>query len=71
MRPVALEVALSFQLPLAVVPLLQCVTDERLRGAFAVRGCAKALGWAIAALITSLNVVLVVLNFTGAGHTTP
>ena len=51
--------------------LLQCVTDERLMGAFAVRGCAKALGWAIAALITSLNVVLVVLNFTGAGHTTP
>ena len=65
------QVALSFQLPLAVVPLLQCVTDERLMGAFAVRGCAKALGWAIAALITSLNVVLVVLNFTGAGHTTP
>ncbi len=50
------QVVLSMQLPFAVVPLMQAVTDARVMGDFAVRGAARAAGWAAATFIIALNV---------------
>jgi Mn2+/Fe2+ NRAMP family transporter len=59
------QVVLSFQLPFAVIPLMQAVCDEELMGArFAVRGCSRVAGWLIAALIIGLNGYLVFVQFS-------
>ena len=59
------QVVLSFQLPFAVIPLLQAVCDEEVMGArFVVRGCSRVAGWMIAALIIGLNGFLVYVQFS-------
>jgi hypothetical protein len=60
---IASQVTLSFQLPFAIIPLLQAVSDERIMGQFALRGCRRVAGWACAALICALNAVLLAYQF--------
>lgn len=53
------QVILSMQLPFAVIPLIHFTSDRAKMGAFANPPWVKALAWAAAALICSLNVGLV------------
>ena len=53
------QVILSFQLPFAVIPLLQFTNDPHRMGSFANRGWVRVLGWMVAAIIVSLNAWLV------------
>ncbi len=54
------QVLLSMQLSFAVIPLIHMVSDRKRMGAFAIRPGTKALAWACAAIIASLNVKLVI-----------
>jgi manganese transport protein len=56
------QAVLSFQLPFAIVPLVQFTSDERRMGPFTSRGWLKALAWACAATVIGLNVAFVVLS---------
>lgn len=58
------QVALSFGIPFALVPLVRLTSDRTVMGADANRPVTTVLGWAVAALITVLNVVLVYLLVT-------
>lgn len=62
---VASQVALSLQLPFAVVPLIHLVTDRRWLGQYAIGGGLAALAWLVAGLITALNLVLSFQELTG------
>ena len=53
------QVILSLQLPFAVIPLVSCISDSHLMGAFVAPWPTRALAWAIALLITGLNVWLI------------
>lgn len=53
------QAVLSFQLPFAIVPLIQFTSGRRWMGEFASRGWVKVLAWACAAVIVALNVVLI------------
>jgi manganese transport protein len=55
------QVVLSFQLPFAIVPLLQSTSDRRRMGEFATQGWLKALAWSCAAFVVALNAVLIYL----------
>ncbi len=59
------QVLLSMQLSFAVVPLIHMVSDRKRMGAFAIRPGIKALAWACAAIIASLNVKLVIEEIGG------
>jgi manganese transport protein len=59
------QVALSLQLPFAVVPLLLFTRDKRLMGQHANRRLTTVVGAAIAAAIICLNVLLLVRVFGG------
>ncbi len=52
------QVALSLQLPFAVIPLMMFASDKTRLGALTAPRWQAGLGWAIAALITGLNVKL-------------
>ena len=52
------QVVLSMQLPFAVIPLVQFVSDRRKVGAFAVSRPVAVLAWTVAAVIVALNVKL-------------
>jgi manganese transport protein len=52
------QVILSMQLPFAVIPLVQFVSDSRKMGALAISRGAAALAWAVAAVIVVLNAML-------------
>ena len=52
------QVVLSLQLPFAVVPLVQFTSDRKLMGNFANKGWLKAIAWGVAALIVTLNGLL-------------
>ncbi len=52
------QVVLSMQLPFAVVPLVQFVSDKRMMGVFAVSRKVAVLAWAVATLIFGLNLKL-------------
>ena len=54
------QVILSMQLPFAVIPLVQFVSNKKTMGNFAISRPVAALAWAIAALIVGLNVKLLV-----------
>jgi manganese transport protein len=56
------QVTLSFQLPFAVIPLVQLTSDRRRMGAFANGPRVSALAWASAALVVGLNFLLVFLQ---------
>src|SRR5437868_13246487 len=49
------QVILSFQLPFAVIPLIQFTGDRRKMGEFTASGWLRGLSWATAALIVLLN----------------
>jgi manganese transport protein len=59
------QVLLSMQLSFAVIPLIHMVSDRKRMGAFAIRPVTKALAWACAGVIASLNVKLVVGEIGG------
>jgi manganese transport protein len=53
------QAILSFQLPFAIIPLVQFTSDRERMGAFANPGWLKALAWLCAVLVVGLNVVLI------------
>lgn len=55
---VASQVVLSLQLPFAMVPLIAFTSDRGRMGDFANRGWVRPVAWGIAAVIITLNVVL-------------
>jgi manganese transport protein len=52
------QVVLSFQLPFAIIPLVQFTSDQKRMGPFANPLWLKVLAWLCAALVLGLNVVL-------------
>jgi len=52
------QVILSMQLPFAVIPLVQFVSDSRKMGKLAISRGAAVLAWAVAAVIVVLNAML-------------
>lgn len=56
------QVVLSFQLPFAIIPLIQFTSDRKRMGAFASPVLMQILAWISAAIVVGLNVVLVVLQ---------
>jgi manganese transport protein len=59
------QVILSFQLPFAVVPLVQFTSDKNKMGPFVNRPWVAVLAWFSACVIISLNVLLLFLIFRG------
>src|SRR5260370_7231874 len=59
------QVVLSFQLPFAVVPLIQFTGDRGKMGEFTNGRMTAVLGWAMAAAIIVLNAALLWLIFGG------
>lgn len=59
------QVVLSFGIPFALIPLIRLTSKRDLMGEDANHPVTSALGWAVAALITLLNVVLIYLTVTG------
>jgi manganese transport protein len=57
------QVILSFQLPFAVVPLVQFTSDRAKMGEFANRPWVTAVAWLVAAAIIALNALLLYLIF--------
>ena len=62
---VASQVTLSFALPFAIIPMLLIASRKSLMGALVNKPLTKAVGWVIASMIISFNVVLLYLTFTG------
>jgi manganese transport protein len=56
------QAVLSFQLPFAIIPLVQFTSDRRRMGAFANPAWLKALAWLCAVVVVVLNVVLIGLQ---------
>jgi manganese transport protein len=56
------QVVLSFQLPFAIVPLVQFTSDRRRMGQFANRGWVRILAWACTVEVIGLNSVLIYLQ---------
>jgi manganese transport protein len=56
------QVILCFQLPFAIVPLVQFTSDRRRMGEFTNRGWVKGLAWVCAIVIVVLNVILIGLQ---------
>ena len=54
------QVVLSLQLPFAIVPLVRLTNDPRRMGRFANPRWLAFLAWAVAALIISLNLKLLI-----------
>lgn len=59
------QVALSMQLPFAVIPLVRFVSDRRKMGQFAVPKSVAAIAWIVAGVIVVLNVKLLVDTLFG------
>jgi manganese transport protein len=59
------QVVLSFGIPFALIPLVRLTGDSRLMGDDVNHRVTTVLGWAVAALITLLNVVLIYLTLAG------
>jgi manganese transport protein len=53
------QAVLSFQLPFAIIPLVQFTSDRRRMGEFANPTWMKGLAWLCAAIVVGLNVVLI------------
>ena len=56
------QVVLSFQLPFAIIPLVQSTSDPRRMGVFASRGWLKALAWICTLIVVLLNGILIYLQ---------
>jgi len=59
------QVALSFALPFAIVPMLLITSRKDLMGSLVNKPLTKVAGWIITSLIIGLNAVLLYLTFTG------
>jgi manganese transport protein len=59
------QVVLSFGIPFALIPLVRLTGNRRLMGDDVNHRVTTTLGWAVAILISLLNVVLVYLTATG------
>lgn len=59
------QVALSFALPFAIVPMLLITSRKDLMGSLVNKPLTKIVGWIITSLIVGLNAVLLYLIFTG------
>ncbi|WP_051020308.1 Nramp family divalent metal transporter [Nocardia araoensis] len=59
------QVVLSFGIPFALIPLVRFTSDRTLMGADVNRRVTTALAWAVAAIISVLNVALIYLTVTG------
>ncbi len=56
------QAVLSFQLPFAIVPLVQFTSDPARMGTFASRRWLKILAWSCAAIVIGLNVVFMAMQ---------
>src|SRR5205807_10132750 len=56
------QVVLSFQLPFAIIPLVQFTSDRRRMGAFASSRFTTLLAWTVAAAILVFNAELLYLT---------
>ncbi|MFT5874074.1 MAG: manganese transport protein [Clostridium sp.] len=59
------QVALSFALPFAIIPMLVITSRKDLMGSLVNKRSTKVAGWFITSIILSLNAVLIYLIFTG------
>ncbi|RNC62847.1 MAG: Divalent metal cation transporter MntH [Candidatus Dichloromethanomonas elyunquensis] len=59
------QVALSFALPFAIIPMLIITSRKDLMGTLVNKPLTKVVGWTIASMIIGLNAVLLYLTFTG------
>jgi manganese transport protein len=59
------QVVLSMQLPFAVIPLVQFVSDKKKMGSFAIPRAVAILAWVVATVILALNVKLLYDTFAG------
>lgn len=59
------QVVLSFGIPFALIPLIRLTSDRALMGDDTNHRVTTALGWAVAGLISLLNVVLIYLTLSG------
>ena len=57
------QVVLSFQLPFAVIPLIQFTTDRSTMGEFANSRVTTVIAWIVAAVILLFNAQLLYLQF--------
>ncbi|MFE3698138.1 Nramp family divalent metal transporter, partial [Nocardia tengchongensis] len=61
------QVVLSFGIPFALIPLVRFTSDPELMGENVNHRVTTGLAWLVAAIITTLNVVLIYLTATGKG----
>jgi manganese transport protein len=61
------QVVLSMQLPFAVIPLVQFVSDRNKMGSFAISRPVAAVSWMVAGVILILNVKLLADTVLGSG----
>ncbi|OAA92688.1 Nramp family divalent metal transporter [Clostridium coskatii] len=59
------QVALSFALPLAIIPMLLITSRKDLMGNLVNKPLTKTVGWIITCVIIGLNALLICLTFTG------
>ena len=59
------QVVLSFGIPFALIPLVRLTSDRALMGDDTNHRATTVFGWAVAAVISLLNVVLIYLTVTG------
>jgi manganese transport protein len=62
------QVLLSFQLPFAIIPLVQLTSDKRRMGAFASGTTLKTLAWTCVVVVVALNVVLICMQMSEWGE---
>jgi manganese transport protein len=61
------QVVLSMQLPFAVIPLVQFVSDRKKMGNLAISRPVAILSWIVAAIILALNIKLLFDTVAGTG----
>ena len=61
------QVALSFGIPFAIIPLMSLTAKREVMGEYANTTVLRVCGFLIAAVIVALNLFLVYLTLTGQG----
>jgi manganese transport protein len=59
------QVVLSFGIPFAVLPLIRLTSDRGLMGSDTNHPVTTVIGWAVAVMVSLLNVVLICLTVAG------
>ena len=60
------QVALSFGIPFALIPLVRLASSKTLMGEFANAAWLRAAGWISAGAIVVINVALITLTIVGS-----